>query len=209
VPEHYFTSEPQSNPRVRTINFAFASQEFVVQVDAGVFSATRLDPGTKVLLKHLDSRPADILQDQDEKPPQLLDLGCGWGPISISLASKYPMAQVNAVDINRRALENLQRSAKQLGLGSIKTFEPEVVPSDLEFDEIWSNPPIRIGKEALHSMLQLWLPRLTSMGKAYLVVSKHLGADSLQSWINALPGFQCARLETAKGFRILEVSRSN
>ncbi len=208
MPEHYFTPEPLSNPKVRTFNFAFASQEFVVQVDAGVFSATRLDPGTGVLLKYLESRPADIALEQDDRSPQLLDLGCGWGPISISLASKYPMAQVNAVDINRRALENLQRAVKKLGLNSIKTFEPEAIPNDLRFDEIWSNPPIRIGKQALHELLGLWLPRLTPTGRAYLVVAKHLGADSLQCWIDSQPGYQSRRLATAKGYRILEVSHS-
>lgn len=208
MPEHYFTSEPQSSAKVRALNFEFLGKGFVVQVDAGVFSATRLDPGTSLLLKYLESRPETISQALNPEHPQILDLGCGWGPISIAIAAKHPSAQVTAVDVNQRALGSLKRAAKQLGLSSIQVFEPRDVPQSLTFDEIWSNPPIRIGKQALHELLELWLPRLSPEGKAYLVVSKHLGSDSLQAWINLQTGFESQRLSTAKGYRILEVSRS-
>ena len=80
------------------------------------------------------------------------------------------------------------------------------MPADETYDEIWSNPPIRIGKEALHALLLTWLPRLAPGGRAVLVVGKNLGADSLQRWLGE-QGWPTARLASAKGFRVLEVRR--
>ena len=80
------------------------------------------------------------------------------------------------------------------------------VPDEMQFDEIWSNPPIRIGKPALHDLLLTWLPRLAADGRAVLVVGKNLGADSLQRWL-VEQGYPCERLASAKGFRVLEARR--
>jgi 16S rRNA G1207 methylase RsmC len=77
------------------------------------------------------------------------------------------------------------------------------VPAEVRFDEIWSNPPIRIGKEPLHALLLTWLPRLAPGGRAVLVVGKNLGADSLQRWLGE-QGYPTTRLASAKGFRVLE-----
>ncbi len=136
----------------------------------------------------------------------LLDLGCGWGPLALTMALQAPAAQIYAVDVNRRALDLMRRNASALGCSGVQIAEPADVPGDAAFDLIWSNPAIRIGKAALHEMLLTWLPRLAPGGSAYLVVSKNLGADSLQTWLSGQdPRWQVERFATDKGFRILRV----
>ena len=120
---------------------------------------------------------------------------------------------MTAVDVNDRSLGLTRDNAAALGLTGVEALRPRDVPDDRRFDTIWSNPPIRIGKQALHELLLLWLPRLASGGTAWLVVQKNLGADTLQSWLaTALPeaaagAWEVRRTATAKGFRILAVTR--
>jgi len=112
------------------------------------------------------------------------------------------------VDVNERALLLATENAEALGLADRFTaLLPDAVPADATYDEIWSNPPIRIGKEALHALLLTWLPRLAPGGRAVMVVGKNLGADSLQRWLDGR-GFPTERLASAKGFRVLETRRA-
>jgi 16S rRNA G1207 methylase RsmC len=160
-----------------------------------VFSHGRLDAGTKILLS-------------DAPPPPgsgtFLDLGCGAGPIALSLARRSPDARVWAVDVNERARSLTADNARQLGLANVRVAAPDEVPTDIRFDLIWSNPPIKVGKNELHRMLMQWLTRLSEHGCAVLVVNKHLGSDSLASWLVA-QGFTVARLGSRRGYRLLEV----
>jgi 16S rRNA G1207 methylase RsmC len=165
----------------------------------GVFSGHRLDPGTAVLLRTV-------------APPEhavtALDLGCGIGPIALALALHSP-ATVWAVDVNQRAVDLTARNAARLGLdGRVHAVTPDAVPAGLAFDEIWSNPPIRIGKPALHDLLTTWLARLAPGGRAYLVVAKNLGADSLAAWL-AAAGWTTAKLGSAKGYRVLRAEAAH
>jgi 16S rRNA G1207 methylase RsmC len=110
------------------------------------------------------------------------------------------------VDVNERALQLTAENAQALGLvDRVRPCLPEQVPENVSFDEIWSNPPIRIGKPALHDLLDVWFARLTPMGRAVMVVGKNLGADSLQRWLIG-EGYACQRLASAKGFRVFEVT---
>jgi 16S rRNA (guanine1207-N2)-methyltransferase len=197
VAEHYFTAEPASADERRTVNVELAGRDIAVQTAAGVFSAGRLDPGTRVLLHTVPEPPAT---------GQVLDLGCGWGPVALTLALRAPGATVWAVDVNRRALDLVRRNAANLGLDSIRAVEPDDVPDDVQFDTIWSNPPIRIGKRALHDLLQRWLPRLTPTGQAWLVVQRSLGSDSLTTWLRE-QGWAATKTASAKGYRVLRVTR--
>ena len=107
-----------------------------------------------------------MLLDEVPAPPgtgTFLDLGCGWGPIAISLALHSPDATTWAVDVNERALDLMRGNATCLGL-PIRAALPDTVPDEVRFDLIWSNPPIRIGKAALHDLLRTWLPRLAPLG---------------------------------------------
>ena len=197
---HYFTNEPAAASAPRTLTVNLRGREVTVSTDSGVFSSGRLDPGTTVLLGHAGDPPPS---------GTVLDLGCGWGPISLALAMASPEARVLAVDVNTRALELTAANAEQLNLGNIETFTPEALLAaepDLVLDAIWSNPPIRVGKAVLHEMLQTWLPRLAPEASARLVVAKNLGADSLQRWIATELRMPVERATSVKGYRILAVT---
>ena len=164
----------------------------------GVFSSSRLDPGTSILF-----RLADPPQD---RAARFLDLGCGFGPIAIALATMCPSARVDAVDVNDRAVTLTHDNAVRLGVADrVGAFHPSEVPAETTYDEIWSNPPIRIGKQGLHDLLAAWLARLRPAGAAKLVVGKNLGADSLHAWLED-QGWVVDRLGSAKGFRVLNVT---
>ena len=198
--EHYFSETPGSDYKPKEISVVLNGHEVLVTTAGGVFSPDHIDQGTNVLLTHLDEAPAG---------GNILDIGCGWGPIALSLASASPKATIWAVDVNQRSLELSAANAKRLGLSNIKCVTPEEVPADLEFSGIWSNPPIRVGKDVLHEILLTWLPRLQEHAEAYLVVQKNLGGDSLHRWLEAeLPeNFSTVRVDTAKSFRVLRVKR--
>jgi 16S rRNA (guanine1207-N2)-methyltransferase len=196
--DHYFTAEPAVRPDRHRVEFSLAGRDFSLVSSTGVFSARRLDPGTAVLL-----RKAPL---PGPRGGVYLDLGCGYGPITAVLASSSSTATVYAVDVNARALELVRENAAALGVsGQVITATPDEVPPDVLFDEIWSNPPIRIGKPELHAMLTRWLPRLTPDGTAWLVVARHLGSDSLQEWLRA-QGYQAQRYASQKGYRVLRVA---
>jgi 16S rRNA (guanine1207-N2)-methyltransferase len=199
-PDHYFTAEPASPEERRQVAVRLEGRPVTLTTAKGVYSPERLDPGTAVLLAGApDPSPTG----------DLLDLGCGWGPIALTLALRSPGARVWGVDVNRRALDLARTNAAELDLTNASFCEPDDVPANVRFATIWSNPPIHVGKAALHALLARWLPRLTDDGVAHLVVQKHLGSDSLQAWINAQDwGLRCTRLSSAKAFRILEVRRA-
>ena len=127
------------------------------------------------------------------------------------MALMAPQARVYAVDVNARCVALTNENAALLGLGNVNASKPEDVDSEVLFDTIWSNPPIRIGKAELHSLLLMWLPRLAPGGTAWLVVQKNLGSDSLQRWLSAELGedFSVTRESTSKSFRILKVRKES
>lgn len=166
-----------------------------LETDSGVFSPAAVDTGTVQLLREAPAPPA---------AGNLLDLGCGYGPIACFLASTSPLSTVWAVDVNERALSLTRSNCGALGLGNVRVGRPTDVPADLRFDGIWSNPPIRIGKAALHGLLLYWLPRLHTGSAAWLVVQRNLGSDSLAGWLQA-EGWRVQRLASRKGYRVLGV----
>jgi 16S rRNA (guanine1207-N2)-methyltransferase len=194
--DHYFSGRPLSKELRQSVTFSAWGQTLTLQSATGVFASGRLDLGTSVLFREA-SPPA--------RAGRYLDLGCGYGPIACAIAVTVPGAEIWAVDVNERALALTRDNAASCSVAErVSTAHPGEVPADLRFDEIWSNPPIRVGKAALHDLLLQWLPRLAPGGRAVLVVGKHLGADSLQRWIRD-NGWRCDRLGSAKGFRVLEV----
>jgi 16S rRNA (guanine1207-N2)-methyltransferase len=195
VTDHYFSARPGAAHRPGLVRVVLPDVYLELATDAGVFSPGRLDPGTRLLL---DEAPA---------PPSagdLLDLGCGYGPIACVLAKRAPGATVWAVDVNERALELCARNAATAGLSNVRCVTPDDPSIPPRLAGIWSNPPVRIGKAALHELLSAWLGRLAPGGQASLVAARNLGADSLQRWL-AGQGWPVTRQAARSGYRLLQV----
>lgn len=201
---HYFDASPAKLGATKKVTFRFDTTDFNVQSASGVFSNRGLDKGTQILLHFLEKNPK-LLEDLNSSEKTLLDLGCGWGPISIALASRCPKSQIVGVDINPNAVALCNKNAQSNGFENIQAKTPQDLPDNLKVHEIWSNPPIRIGKQALQELISDYLNRLHPNGRAFLVVNKNLGADSLAKWINANPAFrgECHKVASSQGFRIL------
>ena len=193
---HYFDPTPSVASRPHLVRLRLGEEmNLELQADRGVFAARKVDLGTEVLLREAPLPPAT---------GDLLDLGAGYGPIALALARRAPGARVWAVDVNQRAVELAAVNAAAAGLGNVTTCRPEEVPDGVRFSAIYSNPPVRVGKAYLHELLERWLALLLPEGKAYLVVQRNLGADSLVTWLDA-QGYPVRRLKSKKGYRILEV----
>lgn len=198
MPDHYFDQSPSSDDRRHDVSAAIWGREMVFTTSSGVFSHDGLDKATDVLLRASTPPMSGVV----------LDLGCGWGPIAVAIAAARADSAtptVWAVDVNERALELTRLNARRAGV-EVRTAQPADVPDDVVVDHLWSNPPIRIGKQALHDVLLRWLPRLSPTGTARLVVGRNLGSDSLQRWL-VDQGWPTTRIGSEKGFRVLEVRR--
>jgi 16S rRNA (guanine1207-N2)-methyltransferase len=198
--DHYFSPAPGGAAEHHPVEFQAGGRTFTLAAAGGVFSAGRLDPGTAVLLRKATlPGPAE--------PGPLLDLGCGYGPLACVLASVATHATVWAVDVNARARELTAGNVRALGVGDrVRVRPPEQVPEAVTFTQIWSNPPVRIGKEELHRLLEGWLPKLAPDGVAWLVMARHLGGDSLQRWLTG-QGWVAVRHASQKGYRVLRITR--
>ncbi|RJL36165.1 class I SAM-dependent methyltransferase [Bailinhaonella thermotolerans] len=192
---HYFERRPQVASNPGTVNLVLPDLHLRLETDRGVFSPERIDLGTRILLETVPPPPAE---------GDLLDLGCGYGPIALAMASRAPGARVWAVDVNERSVELCRRNAEANGLDNVRSLLADEMDPGVRFAAIWSNPPIRIGKAAMHEMLATWLGRLTPGGTAHLVVQKHLGSDSLQRWLTE-QGWPATRLTSRSAYRILKV----
>lgn len=192
---HYFAEHPEAGSRRRAVEVTLPDVSFTMQTDRGVFSHGQLDTGTGLLLRAAPALP---------ETGRFLDLGCGAGAIAITMAMRSPLAEVWAVDVNERARQLCVENAARLGLGGIHVASPDEVADTVRFDRIWSNPPIRIGKSALHDLLDRWLVRLHHDGEAVLVIQRHLGADSLHAWL-AGRGHPVERVASRAGYRVLRI----
>ncbi|MGI8647920.1 MAG: MFS transporter [Acidimicrobiales bacterium] len=191
--QHYFTRQPEVSSKPGIATLALPDGIFRFTTDTGVFSHAAIDAGTRFLLQHAPAVPLS---------GDVLDLGCGYGPVAVVWGARKPEATVWAVDTNQRALELTAANAAAAGCANVTTSQPDDVPSQIRFAAIYANPPIRIGKGALRSMLITWLDRLLPGGAAYLVVHRHLGADSLTRWLTS-SGYSTQRERSSKGYRLL------
>lgn len=195
--EHYFSADPSAPAKLTEVEIEVGGQVLKLSASSGTFSSERLDPGTRVLLGLWELFPTDGI---------VLDLGCGWGPIGLSIAKLQPATEVIGVDVNQRSVELANANAKRNGLANFSACLDKDLDAKLEIDHIWSNPPIRIGKENLHDLLRNYLSRLKPTGDAYLVVQKQLGAESLQRWIaQQWPEREVTKVENSKGFRVIRI----
>ena len=199
--QHYFDAHPKAAHRPGLVRVVLPDLYLELATDSGMFSPGRLDPGTRFLLEAAAAPPA--------RPPasgDLLDLGCGYGPIACSLAIRSPGATVWAVDVNERALALCAANAARAGLPNVRAVPPDSPGLPATFAGIWSNPPVRIGKQSLHELLRRWLARLAPGAAATLVMGRNLGADSLHAWLSTEEGRQVRRLSARSGYRLLLVN---
>lgn len=198
--QHYFSEQPQTQTTTHLVEFVLEGRTFNLTAASGTFSSTRLDAGTKVLLKESEFFP---------DTGTILDIGCGWGPISIAIAALRPETNVLGLDVNARSLELAATNASALGLQNFKAVRAEDIADSQMLDGIWSNPPIRVGKTVLHELMQTWIPRLKPGASAMLVVQKQLGAESFRKWLEtSFAGFSVARHSIDKGYRVIRVTNS-
>ncbi|WP_017537529.1 class I SAM-dependent methyltransferase [Nocardiopsis halophila] len=207
--EHYFAPAPGAAHRPGSVDLVLPDVHLRLDTDSGVFSPGKVDLGTRVLLESVPAPPAS---------GRLLDLGCGYGPVALALASRAPGAQVLGVDVNGRAVDLAAHNARTAGLDNAaflridadgSAADPGAPAAGSEqgpFDALWSNPPIRIGKTALHALLTTWLARLSPGASAHLVVQRNLGADSLHRWLNE-QGWPTERAASRAGYRVLRADR--
>ena len=195
--QQYFAEQPAAAHRPGIVQLVLPEARLELETDSGMFSPARLDPGTRLLLETAPRPPA---------AGDLLDLGCGYGPLALALAAGSPAGLVWAVDVNQRALRLCARNAARAGLGNVRCAQPGDRGLPASFRLIWSNPPIRIGKQALHELLGHWLARLAPGGAGYLVVQRNLGSDSLQRWLGS-GGWAADRFAARAGYRVLRVTR--
>ena len=194
--EHYFSADPSAPFTRAPVRARVWGHDLALESGSGVFARGRLDIGTAGLLR----------ETEPPGPGRYLDLGCGYGVIGLAIAVAQAGARVDAVDVNERALLLATDNAASLGVADrFVAATPDRLPP-ASYDEIWSNPPIRVGKQALHVLLLTWLPRLAPGGRAVMVVGKNLGADSLATWLGE-QGYPTTKLASAKGFRVLESRR--
>ena len=197
----YFAEQPGAAHRPGAVQLVLPDLHLTLATDSGVFSPARIDPGTRLLLETAPPPPAT---------GDLLDLGSGYGPLALTLGARSPAARIWAVDVNQRALDLCAANAAAAGLANVRCVPASASEDDgglpRSFQLIWSNPPIRIGKQALHCLLTAWLSRLAAGAAAYLVVQRHLGSDSLQRWL-ADEGFEASRFAARAGYRVIEVRR--
>ena len=196
--QQYFAEHPAARPRPGSVHVVAPDLHLELETDSGMFSPSRLDAGTRLLLETAPRPSAE---------GNFLDLGCGYGPLALVLAARSPGARVWAVDVNTRALELCARNAERAGLPNVRCVAPGDPALPGTFDLIWSNPPIRIGKAALHELLSAWLGRLAPGGAAYLVVQRNLGSDSLQRWLTE-SGWPAERIAARAGYRVLRAGIS-
>ncbi|MBV8194425.1 MAG: methyltransferase [Candidatus Dormibacteraeota bacterium] len=195
VSQHYFSPEPEVASRPATVQLRVDGRTVELTTDRGVFAHGIVDRGTDILLRTIPPPPPR---------GHLLDLGSGYGPIAVSVALRSPSAAVWAVDVNRRARELTARNAATLGATNVRAVAPDEVPPSLRFAAVYCNPPVRLGKQPLHELLKQWLERLEPNAAAFLVVQRHLGADTLAGWLTR-EGLTQRRVRSRQGYRVIEV----
>jgi 16S rRNA G1207 methylase RsmC len=196
--EHYFSQQPDSAAKPHLVSFEVGGVPFQAKSESGTFSVQKLDRGTEILLRSFDAFPSE---------GNVLDIGCGWGPISLAVAKHRPNTSVWALDVNQRSLRLTAENAKTNGIENIRAVQADEIPGNLTFSGIWSNPPIRVGKQVLHLLMQTWIPRLEPGASAMLVVQKQLGAESFEKWLaSEFPHMRVDRPYQDKGYRVIRVT---
>lgn len=176
MPDHYYTAAPQSAHEHRSFGVDFAGRTLFFETDAGVFSKQRLDPGSLLLCKSL---PQDLAGD-------VLDMGCGWGAMTVLSLAAHPQLRVTMADVNERALALAQRNVTANGMRARAVLSDGFSSIDDLFDAVLTNPPIRAGKAVIYAMFSGARDHLKPGGRLFLVIRKQQGAPSTLAYLRTL-----------------------
>ena len=194
--DHYYTRDPQSASRPAECRFEYRGVSLNFTTDAGVFSRGEVDTGTRLLLEALP----------EEMAGEILDLGCGWGVIGISIARKGPETRVTMADVNLRALELSRENAKRNRAEVICTESDGMEAfAGKTFDAVVTNPPIRAGKQVIYKMFADAAGCLKPGGALYLVIRKQQGAESCIRYLQTLYK-RTEKLDKSGGFWVIRAS---
>lgn len=194
---HYFTKNSTIKSNEKIIEFDFKNKHYKFYTDNGVFSKDELDIGTRVLL--------ETLNFEDIKG-NVLDFGCGYGPIGIIL-SKNTKANIDMIDINDRAIYLAKKNIKLNKLTNINAFESNCYENiKKEYDFIITNPPIRVGKEMLYKILREAKKHLTEKGELWFVINKHQGAKTTANDISDM--YNVEVVNKSKNFFVIKAKNN-
>lgn len=197
--DHYYTSKPSTASNQRNWNFSLRGETFSFTSDNGVFSKKEVDFGSRLLIEEFVLPKIDGM---------LLDLGCGYGPIGLSLAKAFVNRQIVMVDVNERALELSEKNAVINGIDNISIYKSDVFSNVTSngFAAILTNPPIRAGKKVVHQILEESYGRLVTGGELWVVIQKKQGAPSAIEKLEAV--FEEVEIVAKrKGYYIIQAKR--
>ena len=191
MPDHYFTDDPSSPHEPRGLTLRCGDRLLACQTDAGVFSRERLDPGAALLLEAIYKALPDDFSGR------ALDLGCGWGAVGLSLACRYPSAELVLCDINRRALALAEHNLARNRLRAQCVWSDGLAQVPGHFTLIAVNPPIRAGKATVYRLFDESRDRLLPGGALFVVIRKQQGAPSALTHLRE--GFSNAEIVMRSG----------
>ena len=175
MPEYYYTNAPTSEHEDRHFTTVFMGKTLAFDTDAGVFSKQHIDPGSEILCKSLP-----------ELRGRVLDMGCGWGAMTVMALARFPALDVTMADVNERALDLAVRNVQKNGMQAKAVLSDGFERVEGEFDAVMTNPPIRAGKAVIYRMFEDAKAHLAEGGRLFLVIRKQQGAPSALKFLKEL-----------------------
>ncbi|WP_431028444.1 class I SAM-dependent methyltransferase [Lysinibacillus sp. LZ02] len=197
--EHYYSNKPQTESKPRQWKFTLLGSVFTFETDAGVFSKSEVDFGSRVLIDAFEI---------PEATGDILDVGCGYGPIGLSIAKAHPERFVHMMDVNTRAIALAQKNAQLNGIQNVRIFESDGLAAvgDLKAAAILTNPPIRAGKETIFRFYNESYEKLVEAGELWVVIQKKQGAPSTVSYLEEMFS-EVDVVEKKKGYWIIRAKK--
>jgi len=197
--EHYYSRTPNAESNPKFWDYQLRKHSFRFKTDNGVFSKNEVDFGSRLLIEAFE---------MPEVSGPILDVGCGYGPIGLSIAKENPDCLVHMVDVNERAIQLANENAQLNGIGNIAIYESDRLLNVKEngFAAILTNPPIRAGKQIVHDIFEQSADHLISHGELWVVIQKKQGAPSAIDKLTELFS-QVETVDKSKGYFVIKATK--
>lgn len=197
--EHYYSKQPQAKSLPQSWSFDLRGKTFQFTSDVGVFSKNEVDFGSRVLI--------ESFQEPEVDGP-ILDVGCGYGPIGLSLASDFSNREIFMVDVNERAVELARKNAEINKISNTTILQSDLYQQlhEKRFASIVTNPPIRAGKKVVHAIFEEAWGHLSNQGDLWAVIQKKQGAPSAKDKLEEIFG-NVEVVVKKKGYFILRAKK--